>query len=115
MTKALIIGGGIAGAVTAMALRQAGVEPVVHEAYPTGADDIGAVLTIMRNRMNALRAVNAHQPVIHASLPATKVENSNAPGPGLGDTPMRGVPPAFRRAVLCGALHDEAARRGIPI
>jgi FAD-dependent urate hydroxylase len=34
MTKALIIGGGVAGPVTAMALQRAGIEAAVYEAYP---------------------------------------------------------------------------------
>ncbi len=36
MTKALIIGGGIAGPVTAVALQRAGIESVVYEAYRSG-------------------------------------------------------------------------------
>jgi 2-polyprenyl-6-methoxyphenol hydroxylase-like FAD-dependent oxidoreductase len=55
MTPALIIGGGIAGAVTAMALRKAGIESVVYEAYPSGADDIGAFLSLPGNGLDALR------------------------------------------------------------
>ncbi|MBP2320261.1 2-polyprenyl-6-methoxyphenol hydroxylase-like FAD-dependent oxidoreductase [Kibdelosporangium banguiense] len=115
MTKALVVGGGIAGAVTAMALRQAGIESVVYEAYPTGADDIGAFLTIMKNGMNALRAVQAHQPVIDASFPATDVEYIDGTGTLLGLNPMRGDAHTIRRAVLYRVLHDEAARRGIPL
>jgi glycine/D-amino acid oxidase-like deaminating enzyme len=33
MTKALIIGGGVAGPVAAMALQRAGIEAVLYEAY----------------------------------------------------------------------------------
>lgn len=39
MTTAVIVDGGIAGATTALALRKAGVDSVVYEAYSTGADD----------------------------------------------------------------------------
>ena len=42
MTLALIAGGGLAGPVTAMALRQAGVDACVYEAYDRGADGVGA-------------------------------------------------------------------------
>jgi 2-polyprenyl-6-methoxyphenol hydroxylase-like FAD-dependent oxidoreductase len=35
--KALIVGGGVAGPVAAMALEQAGIDPVVYEAYADGA------------------------------------------------------------------------------
>ncbi|HYZ46825.1 MAG TPA: FAD-dependent monooxygenase [Actinomycetota bacterium] len=41
--KALIIGGGIAGSVTAMALQRAGIGSVIYEAYDTSAGlDAGA-------------------------------------------------------------------------
>ena len=43
--KALIIGGGVAGPVAAMALGRAGIDSVVYEAYSRGADDAGAFLT----------------------------------------------------------------------
>jgi 2-polyprenyl-6-methoxyphenol hydroxylase-like FAD-dependent oxidoreductase len=115
MTKALIIGGGIAGAVTAMAFQRAGIESVVYEAYPTGADDIGAFLTIMKNGMNALRAVQAHQPVIDVSFPATDVEYIDGTGTLLGLNPMRSDAHTVRRSALYRALHDEAARRSIPL
>jgi 2-polyprenyl-6-methoxyphenol hydroxylase-like FAD-dependent oxidoreductase len=113
--KALIIGGGIAGAVTAMSLRRAGIDSVVYESYATGADDIGAFLTIMRNGMDALRAVAAHQPVIDASFPATDVELLNSEGVQLGKNPMSGDAHTIKRATLYRALHDETTRRGIPI
>jgi 2-polyprenyl-6-methoxyphenol hydroxylase-like FAD-dependent oxidoreductase len=113
--KALIIGGGVAGAVTAMALRQAGIDSVIYEAYPTGADDIGAFLTIMRNGMDALRAVDAHQPVIDVSFPATDLEVLDSEGTVLGKRPMSSDAHTVKRAALYRALHDESARRGIPL
>ena len=39
---ALVIGGGIAGPVAAMALRKAGIEATVYEAYQGTADGVGA-------------------------------------------------------------------------
>ena len=51
MTKtALIIGGGIAGPVTAMALQRAGIDSVVYEAYGRGSDGVGAFLTLASQR-----------------------------------------------------------------
>ena len=44
MTKprtALVIGGGIAGPVAAMALHEASIRPIVYEAYHGTADGIG--------------------------------------------------------------------------
>jgi 2-polyprenyl-6-methoxyphenol hydroxylase-like FAD-dependent oxidoreductase len=118
---ALIIGGGIAGAVTAMALRKAGFGAVVYEAYPTGADDVGAFLTIMPNGMDALRAIGAHQQVIDVSFPAKEIRLYDGSGVLLGTRPAgageSGVtsPRTLKRATLYRALHDEAARRGVPI
>jgi 2-polyprenyl-6-methoxyphenol hydroxylase-like FAD-dependent oxidoreductase len=42
MKRALIIGGGIAGTVTAIALKKAGHELVLYEAYERTAEGIGA-------------------------------------------------------------------------
>jgi 2-polyprenyl-6-methoxyphenol hydroxylase-like FAD-dependent oxidoreductase len=52
--KALIIGGGITGPVAALALRKAGIEAEIFEAYQTGADDIGGWLMVAPNGVNAL-------------------------------------------------------------
>ncbi|GDY33082.1 FAD-dependent monooxygenase [Gandjariella thermophila] len=115
MTKALIIGAGITGAVTAMALRKAGIEAVIYEAYPTGADDIGAFLTIMPNGLTALRAVEADQVVRDNSFPARSIEVFRG-GKQVGARPLGGGadgPRTLKRAGLYRVLHDEAARRGI--
>ena len=45
----LIIGGGIAGPATAMALQKAGIDAVVYEAHPTSADGNGVFLTVAPN------------------------------------------------------------------
>ncbi|MFD4643380.1 FAD-dependent oxidoreductase [Lentzea sp. NPDC058436] len=55
--KALVIGGGIAGPVTALALRKAGIESVVFEAYDSTADGVGGVLSVAPNGLAALRIV----------------------------------------------------------
>ncbi|GLZ31056.1 FAD-dependent oxidoreductase [Lentzea sp. NBRC 105346] len=55
--KALIIGGGIAGPVTALALRKAGIDSVIFEAYDGTADGVGGVLNLAPNGLAALRIV----------------------------------------------------------
>src|ERR1700759_1245564 len=57
MTKALIIGGGIAGSVTAVALRKAGIDSTVYEAYDRSSDGVGAYLSFGVNGMDALRTL----------------------------------------------------------
>ncbi|MFH8630999.1 FAD-dependent monooxygenase [Streptomyces lydicus] len=122
MTKALIIGGGIAGAVTAMALQKAGITSEVFEAYPSGADDVGAFLIVFANGLEALRVIDAHGPVVDHSFPAQRVEFHGNDGARLGDRPIAGTeqgdglgPRTLRRATLYQVLHAEAARRGIPV
>lgn len=56
---ALVIGGGVAGPVTALALRRAGITATVHEAYPTAADGVGAWLGLAPNGQAALATVGA--------------------------------------------------------
>jgi len=64
MGRVLIIGGGVAGPTAALALRKAGLEPAVYEAYPVGGEDVGAFLTIMNNGMDALAAIDAAEEVV---------------------------------------------------
>ncbi|MFC0439702.1 NAD(P)/FAD-dependent oxidoreductase [Kutzneria buriramensis] len=52
--KALIIGAGITGPVAALALRKAGIEAEIYEAYEQPADDVGGWLMIAPNGVAAL-------------------------------------------------------------
>ncbi|QUQ70330.1 FAD-dependent oxidoreductase [Kutzneria sp. CA-103260] len=61
--KALIIGSGVTGPVTALALRKAGIESEVFEAYQTSPDDVGGWLMIAPNGVNALGVVGLAEPV----------------------------------------------------
>ncbi|MFD7668913.1 FAD-dependent monooxygenase [Streptomyces sp. NPDC059788] len=122
MTNALIIGGGIAGAVTAMALQKAGIDAEVFEAYETGADDVGAFLVVFANGMAALRVIGAHGPVVANSFPAERVEFYSGTGKRLGERPLARSadatdvgPRTLTRATLYRVLHDEARRRGIAV
>lgn len=122
MTKALIIGGGIAGAVTAMALQKADIDAEVFEAYPSGADDVGAFLVVFANGLEALRVIGAHGPVVANSFPAERVEFLSGTGKRLGERAIAGSsdetgmgPRTLTRATLYRVLHDEARRRGIAV
>ncbi len=117
--RVLVAGGGIAGTVTAMALKLAGHEPVVFEAYPAGGDDVGAFLTIMHNGMDALRAIGADGPVIDSSFAAYGVELVAPTGETVGrrefETEGLDGPRTLTRATLYRVLQEEAARRGVPL
>jgi len=119
--KALIIGGGVAGPVTAMALQRAGIEAVVYEAHvPTGRE-AGAYLTVATNGLDALRAIGADGPVLAAGFPTPTNLLLSATGRRLGAVSNGGALPdgtvshTIRRARLYQALHDEAAARGIRV
>src|SRR3712207_4745156 len=120
--KAMIIGGGIAGPVTAMALQRAGIDPVVCEAYDTSAGlDAGAFLTVAVNGLDALRTLDAHEPVLAAGFPTRNIEFFSGTGKRLGEVPIGGTLPdgtvthTIKRADLYRVLHDESIRRGIRI
>ncbi|MGI5531747.1 FAD-dependent monooxygenase [Streptomyces syringium] len=121
MAHALIIGGGIAGPVAAMALRKAGFDATVHEAYPTGADRLGAFLVLFANGLAALRSIGADAPVREHSFPAETAEFLSDTGAPLGARPLAGTaepalsPRTLQRAALYRALRDEAVRRGIRV
>jgi len=69
MREVLIVGGGIAGSVAGMALREAGFAVTVCEAHPTGADEVGSWLVLQANGMDALAAIGAHHVVTRTGFP----------------------------------------------
>jgi FAD-dependent urate hydroxylase len=120
--KALIIGGGIAGPVTAMALQRAGIDSVVYEAYDESAGlAAGAFLTVAVNGLDALRTLDAHEPVLAAGFPTRSIEFFSGTGKRLGEVPIGGTLPdgtvthTVKRADLYRVVHEEAVRRGIRI
>jgi FAD-dependent urate hydroxylase len=119
--RALIVGGGIAGPVAAMALRRAGVEAVVYEAHGGGSDDVGAFLTLASNGLDALRAVDAQRLALSEGFPTPRIEIQSGTGKRLGEVPNGGTLPdgtvsqTLKRADLHRALRDEAVRRGVRV
>ncbi|MBB4906324.1 FAD-dependent oxidoreductase [Actinophytocola algeriensis] len=120
MTVALIAGGGIAGPVTAMALRKAGIEATVYEAYDRTADGVGAFLTLAINGLAALRTLDLHTLVREHGFDTPSMSI------GLGGRPFASfdfgeplpdgtVTQTITRAAIHTALRDEAVRRGVRI
>ncbi|NYH42847.1 2-polyprenyl-6-methoxyphenol hydroxylase-like FAD-dependent oxidoreductase [Micromonospora jinlongensis] len=114
---AIVIGGGIAGPVTALALRRAGITATVHEAYPataSGVGGIGGTLALAPNGVAALRTVGADRAVTATATPITR--SVMAVGRRRIDLPtLSGVPPlhVVHRAELHRALHDQAVAEGV--
>ncbi|MBX6385144.1 MAG: FAD-dependent monooxygenase [Microbispora sp.] len=111
--KALIIGGGIAGPVTAMALQRAGIDSEIYEAYDRGAEGVGAFLTLAVNGLEALRLLDLYDLVCDLGMDTPLMELRNARGKTLATLgqPSR----TLKRTDLYQALRDEAVRRGVPI
>ncbi|RQP25262.1 FAD-dependent monooxygenase [Piscinibacter terrae] len=118
--KALIAGGGIAGAVCAIALHKAGIEAEIHEAFDRGADGVGAYLTLGVNGIDALRVVgidalslggfDTPRMALHLSDGSLLAEFDNGPRRTDGI-----VARTIKRSDLYQALRDEALRRGIAV
>ncbi|MER5727276.1 FAD-dependent monooxygenase [Streptomyces sp. NPDC002138] len=115
---ALVIGGGIAGPVAAMALRHAGIEARVYEAYDATADGAGGGLTIAPNGQDALDAIGAGHIVRAIGTPVRAMGLRSWTGKDLA----RFAPPArlpaqqfVWRADLYRAIYDEAEARSVVI
>lgn len=120
---AIIIGGGIAGPATAMALAKAGIEATVYEARPGGADRTGAFLTLAVNGIDALRTLGpgTATAAVAAGFPTPEITLRTHTGKRLGVTSTGGaladgtVPHTIRRADLYQALHSQAVAAGISV
>jgi 2-polyprenyl-6-methoxyphenol hydroxylase-like FAD-dependent oxidoreductase len=108
---ALVIGGGIAGPVTAIALRKAGVDANVYEAYPRPSEGIGGSLALEPNGLTALAVIGAAEAIRAVGTPITRSVLALG-GRELGEIPgLPGLPP--RHVIERGDLHkilDECAR-----
>jgi FAD-dependent urate hydroxylase len=121
MRKALVIGGGVAGPVTAMALQRAGIDAVVYEAHPQSTEEVGSYLTVATNGIDALRAIDADKPVVADGFPTPTNLLLSSRGRRLGAVSNGGRLPdgtvshTIKRARLYRELHEEAAGRSIQV
>ncbi|KUJ65129.1 monooxygenase [Streptomyces albus subsp. albus] len=115
---ALVIGGGIAGPVTALALAKAGIRATVHEARATAADGVGAMLSLAPNGLDALRTIGAYDAVRAVGQPVPGVVMADGSGnrlAGFAGFPDLPATLAMNRADLFRALADRATAQGVPI
>jgi 2-polyprenyl-6-methoxyphenol hydroxylase-like FAD-dependent oxidoreductase len=118
---ALVIGGGIAGPVAAMALQRAGIQATVYEAHPRNAEGIGIFLTLASNGIDALRTIDADKRAVAAGFPTPGIVLRSTTGKHLGTArtglslPDGTTSHTMKRADLYRAIRDEASARGIVI
>jgi FAD-dependent urate hydroxylase len=116
----LIIGGGIAGPVTAIALRRHGITATLFEAYERGAEGVGAFLTLAPNGQDALDALGLGDLVRDDAFRTPALRFYSGSGKRLGEI-RTGSPDGtlasvtVKRGDLYGRLRDEAVRQGAPI
>ncbi|OHV35266.1 MULTISPECIES: FAD-dependent oxidoreductase [Pseudofrankia] len=116
--SAIVIGGGIAGPVAAVALGKAGIEATVYEAYETMADGVGGTLSIAPNGVDALAAAGLGGIVEPVGTPITAMVMRNGKGRRLASLGSpAGLPDQLLvwRPELYRALHDAAAHHGARI
>ena len=119
--QVLIVGGGIAGSVAAMAIHQAGITARVAEAYPPPNIEVGSYFNIAPNGLRALEAVDALHLAQAAGFPTRHNVMWSDSGHRLGSVPL-GRPLAdgtlaqtLKRSHLTSLLTDEVVRRGIRV
>lgn len=115
ISSALVIGGGVAGPVTAAALAKAGIEATVYEAYPEPTEGIGGLLALEPNGVVALETIGAAAGVLDAGTPITR--SRMAIGGRTFDlvAAPSGLPArqAIERADLHRVLREQAVAHGV--
>jgi 2-polyprenyl-6-methoxyphenol hydroxylase-like FAD-dependent oxidoreductase len=82
--KALVIGGGITGSITAMFLKRAGIDPVIYEAQDASAETPELFTELALNGLNILKTLGLDIPVIKYGFPTEGVEFFNGSGKFIG-------------------------------
>lgn len=109
---AIIIGGGIAGTATALALHRAGIESAIYESRPTASTGVGSFLTLAVNGVAVLDELGV-RPL--ASIPTPRMRLALGNGDVLTEFPMGEGTLSVRRSELYDALLEAVADAGIPV
>jgi 2-polyprenyl-6-methoxyphenol hydroxylase-like FAD-dependent oxidoreductase len=112
---AAVIGGGIAGPVAALALRKAGIDATVYEAYQDTADGVGGTLMVAPNGLDALKVVGIGVDAI--GQPIRGMVMTDGRGKRIGEFGgIPGLPPSqvMWRAELYNVVRERAAQSGVP-
>jgi salicylate hydroxylase len=119
--RVVIIGGGVAGSATAVAMRRIGADVTVYEAYRDPAGPYGSFVSLAGNGLRALDSLGALAAVQAAGFPVDRQLMWSGSGRPLGDVPrgrrasdpLRSV--TLMRSDLVAALRAVATRSGARI
>ncbi|MHA6763577.1 FAD-dependent monooxygenase [Streptacidiphilus sp. PAMC 29251] len=116
---ALVIGGGIAGPVAAMALQRAGISARVYEAYEgNSAEGTGGMISLAPNGVNALAPIGLDDTVRAMGMPTSSIVLHSWNGKRLAEFgSLPGMPPSAGvwRDEMFRMLADTAVSRGIGV
>lgn len=115
---AVIIGGGIAGPVVALALHKAGIRSTIYEAYPASADGVGAGLMLAPNGLAALKGIGLDKALHAVSQPIPRLAMADSRGKLLTSFDgIAGMQPSrvFWRSDLCRVLRSAVEEAGIAV
>lgn len=113
--RALVVGGGIAGPATALALHRVGFDAAVLEARPADPGDTGSFLTLAPNGVDALGALGVLDLVRADAVPSRRNAMYGATGRLLGTVTLGepfadGTPALTMRRSRIATVVTEAAR-----
>jgi salicylate hydroxylase len=119
--RAVVVGGGVAGSASAIALARIGADVTVYEAYEDPAGPVGSYVSLAVNGLRALDALGCLPPVQAAGFPVARQRMWSGRGKLLGDV-ARGRRPedpllsvTIMRADLVTRLRAAALEAGARI
>jgi len=117
--RVVVIGGGIVGPATALALHKAGFAAEVYEARGPEESEVGAWLTVAPNGIAALRAIDVADAFATRAIPTDGITFRNGHGKVIGTIDQlragENMALAAKRSTLHDVLRTELAARGIAI
>jgi 2-polyprenyl-6-methoxyphenol hydroxylase-like FAD-dependent oxidoreductase len=119
--KVVIVGGGVAGPATAMALQRAAIDAVVLEAWPEPTGEVGSYFTVSPNGLHALDTLGVLDRARQAGFATRENVIFGAKSRRLGSMTLGRplddgtVGLTMKRSRLGAVLLQEARRRGIEV
>lgn len=113
--RTIVIGGGIAGVATALALRRDGHEVTVYEAYEDPAGDVGGHLSLAVNGLRSLERLGCLREVQAAGYAIERMRFHTGNGRQLGDVPRlrRSADPLRSVTIMRGRLVTTLRRAAL--
>ncbi|MDG6102248.1 FAD-dependent monooxygenase [Dactylosporangium aurantiacum] len=111
--EAVVIGGGVAGPVAAIALRRVGWDVTVYEAYTDPAGDVGSFVSLGDNGLRALEAIGCRAAVAARGTALPLLRLYSGRGSRLGEAARGRV--TLMRGHLVETLRDLAREAGATV